>query len=62
MRSFVSLLNIIEQNPGVTWEKLVDTNFIKKPTAPLSVEEEVARGVPPPADIDSDSDLQNFKL
>jgi len=60
VRSFVSLLNIIEQNPGVTWEKLVDTNFIKKPTAPLSVEEEVARGVPPPADIDSD--LQNFKL
>ena len=62
VRSFVSLLNIIEQNPGVTWQKLVDTNFIKKPTAPLSVEEEVARGVPPPADSDSDSDLQNFKL
>lgn len=60
VRSFVGLLNVMEQNPGKTWQEFVGANFIKKADAPVSVEEEVARGVALPAD--DDGDLQTFKL
>ena len=60
VRSFVGLLNVLEQHPGKTWQELVGANFIKKSDTPASVEEEVARGVPPLAD--DDGDLQTFKL
>jgi hypothetical protein len=60
VRSFVGLLNVLQQNPGKTWQDLVGANFIKKADAPASVEEEVALGVAPPAD--DDGDLQTFKL
>jgi len=60
VRSFVGLLNVLEQNPGRTWPEFVGVNFIKKTNAFASVEEEVALGVPPPAD--EDGDLQTFKL
>ena len=60
VRSFVGLLNVLEQYPGKTWQELVGANFIKKAEAPASVEEEVALGVATPAD--DDGDLQTFKL
>ena len=60
VRSFVGMLNVLEQNPGKTWQELVGGNFIQKATVPSSVEEEVALGVAPPAD--DDSDLETFKL
>ena len=60
VRSFVGLLNVLEQNPGKTWQELVGADFIKKADMPASVEEEVALGVAPLAD--DDGDLQTFKL
>jgi hypothetical protein len=59
VRSFVGLLNILEQNPGKSWRELVGVNFIKKADTPASVEEEVGLGVASPSD---DDDLQTFKL
>ena len=60
VRSFVGLLNVLEQHPGKTWQEFVGANFIKKADAPASVEEEIALGVAAPAD--DDGDLQTFKL
>ena len=60
VRSFVGLLNVLEQHRGKTWQELVGANFIKKADSPASVEEEIALGVAPPAD--DDGDLQTFKL
>jgi P-loop Domain of unknown function (DUF2791) len=60
VRSFVGLLNILEQNPGKAWRELVGANFIKKADGPSSVEEEVALGVTSP--LEDDGDLQTFKL
>lgn len=72
VRSFVGLLNILEQNPGTSWETVVGGDFIKKAEAPMSAEEEVALGGEVPADEDesgvelkADSpteDLASFKL
>jgi hypothetical protein len=60
VRSFVGLLSVLEQNPGKTWQDFVGANFMQKPAAPASVEEEVARGVVP--DDEPDSDLTTLKL
>lgn len=60
VRSFVGLLNVLDQNPGRNWQEFVGENFIKKADAPVSVEEEIALGAPPPAE--DDGDLQTFKL
>ncbi|WP_269526427.1 ATP-binding protein [Coraliomargarita parva] len=60
IRSFVGLLNVLEQNPEQRWEELVGADFIRKPTVPMSVEEEVAQGGM--SDDDQDSDLASFKL
>ncbi len=60
VRSFVGLLNVLEQNPGRAWSDFVGENFIKKSNGPASVEEEVAAGVVPSSD--DDGDLQSFKL
>ena len=60
VRSFLGLLNVLEQNPNKAWQELVGGNFIKKADGPVSVEEEVALGFAPP--VDDDSDLQTFKL
>lgn len=61
VRSFVGLLNLLDQNPGKTWQDILGIDgFLTKPTAPQSVEEELAinpNGVP--AD---DDDLADFKL
>jgi restriction system protein len=60
VRSFVGLLNVLQQNPGKTWQDPVGANFMKKADAPASVDEEVALGVAPPAA--AAGDLQTFKL
>lgn len=60
VRSFVGLLNILEQHPGKMWQELVGGSFIKKADAPASVEEEIALGVA--AIAEDDGDLQTFKL
>jgi len=60
IRSFVGLLNILEQNPGVEWQSLLGADFVKKPDAPLSAEEEIATGAV--ATADDDEELASFKL
>lgn len=58
VRSFVGLLNVLEQNPAKQWQDLVGVNFIKKAASPASVEEEIALGVLPPAE----DELHSFTL
>lgn len=60
VRSFVGLINLLEQNPGTDWRTLMKTDFIRKPAAPLSAEEAVAAGEVA-AETDGD-DLAAFKL
>lgn len=60
VRSFVGLLNVLEQNRARTWEEFVGSGFIQRPEQPISVEEEVALGVGAPDD--TDGDLHSFKL
>ncbi len=60
VRSFVGLLNVLEQNPGKNWQEFVGVNFVGKPGVPASVEEEVARGVVP--EDETERDLTTFKL
>lgn len=60
VRSFVGLLNVLEQNPGRDWRSLLGDVFIAKPEMPASAEEEVARGVAPPHN--GEDDLETFKL
>lgn len=61
VRSFVGLLNLIEQNPGKTWQELLGTKIFQKPETPASVEEEFANGAAPAPD-NVDDDLTAFKL
>lgn len=60
VRSFVGLLNILEQNPTMEWKQIVAADFIKRPSTPLSAEEAVAAG-DVAQDVESD-DLTSFKL
>ena len=60
VRSFVGLLSVLDQNPNKTWRDFVGGNFMQKPAGPTSVEEEVACGVVP--DDEPDSDLTTLKL
>ena len=60
VRSFVGFLSVLEQNPGKTWQDFVSGNLIQKPAASASIEEEVARGVVP--EDEPDSDLTTLKL
>ncbi len=61
VRSFVGLLNILEQNPGATWQTVLGAQTVfQKPAAPAGAEEELASGTAPPAD--DDDDLAAFKL
>jgi hypothetical protein len=61
VRSFIGLLNLIDQNPGKTWQDVLGADVFQKPTAPMSAEEEVANGAAPPPD-NADDDLTAFKL
>lgn len=61
IRSFVGLLNIIEQNPGKTWQDILGVNsadLFKKDDTPQSIEEELEQDNSPPAD----DDLTTFTL
>lgn len=60
VRSFVGLLSVLEQNPGKTWQDFVGGTFIQKPAGPASVEEQVARGVVP--EDEPNTDLTTLKL
>ncbi len=61
IRSFVGLLNVIDQNPGKTWQDILGTsaeNVFQKPSTPQSVEEEIEAS----SDSTEDDDLTAFKL
>jgi hypothetical protein len=60
IRSFVGLLNVLDQNPGRDWQSFLgDVSFTKRDKV-ISIEEEIANGVSPPAD--TEDDLVTFKL
>src|ERR1017187_1658641 len=60
IRSFVHLINVLDQNPGRDWQSFLGDGFFTKPDNLISIEEEIAKGVPPPADIEES--LETFKL
>jgi hypothetical protein len=60
VRSFVGLLNVLEQNQDRKWDEFVCAGFIQRPEQASSVEEEIALGRG--AAVDTEDDLQTFKL
>ncbi|MDB6054189.1 MAG: uncharacterized protein JWN25_1712 [Verrucomicrobiales bacterium] len=60
VRSFVGLLNLMEQNPERTWQEFVGPSLIPKSKAHASAEEELALGLSP--SVDDSDELQTFKL
>ena len=60
VRSFVGLLNVLEQNPNRKWQEFLNQDLVKPPERPLSVEEEIAREAPPAAGVKEE--LASFKL
>lgn len=61
VRSFVGLLNLLDQNPGKTWQDLLGSNVFQNPQVAMSAEEELAKGAAPAPD-DADDDLTAFKV
>lgn len=59
VRSFVGLLNVIEQNPNKSWSEFLDGAIVKPTAVPSSVEEQLATGAPPTPETD---DMATFKL
>jgi hypothetical protein len=60
VRSFIGLLNLLDQNPGKSWQDLLGTAVFRKPGGPMSTEEEVATGIVPPDEVNDD--LTAFKI
>ena len=60
VRSFVGLLNVLEQNPSRKWQDFLEQGLVKPAEKPMSAEEEIARGAPP--SVDSNEELSSFKL
>jgi hypothetical protein len=60
VRSFVSLLQVLEQNPDRDWRSLLGEGFLQSSPSSMSVEEEITRGILPPPD--ADDDLHTLKL
>lgn len=60
IRSFVGLLNVLDQNPNRDWQSFLGNGFFIKPDKAGSIEEEIANGVLPPAD--AEESLATFKL
>ena len=60
IRSFVGLLNVLDQNPDRDWQSFLGNGFFTKPDNLISIEEEIAKGVPPPKD--TEDNLETFKL
>jgi hypothetical protein len=46
IRAFVGLLNILDQNPGVSWQQVLGGEFLGGNDLPTSVEEEIAKSGP----------------
>ena len=61
IRAFVGLLNLLDQNPGKTWQDLLGAGILQKAEAPMSEEEALATGVHAAAEEDDD-DLATIKL
>jgi len=61
VRSFIGLLNLLDQNPGKTWQDLLGADVFKKPEVPMSAEEEFANGAAPATDDAADDDLTVIK-
>lgn len=61
VRSFVGLLNLLDQNPGKTWQDLLGVAIVKKTDAPMSAEEALATGTESEA-ADEEDDLATMKL
>ena len=60
IRSFVGLLNLIDQNPSKTWQDILGMDgILKKPDGPASIEEEISLN---PDESPDDDELANFKL
>lgn len=52
IRSFVGLLNVLDQNPGVSWQQLLGGEFFTKSGGAVSIEEDVAtHGATPDDDL-----------
>lgn len=62
VRSFVGLMNVLEQNPDHKWEEFLSQELIKPLEKPRSVEEEVAREVPAAVVGADTEELASFKL
>jgi len=66
VRSFVGLLNVLEQNPSKKWGELLTPSLLKPSEKPLSVEEEVSREAAAPVTSATpaapNGDLASFKL
>ena len=60
IRSFVGLLNVLDQNPGRDWQSFLGDVSFNNPDKVISIEEEIANGAPPPPDIEDN--LATFKL
>jgi hypothetical protein len=60
VRSFVGLLNVLEQNPNRQWQEFLNQDLVKPADKPLSVEEEIAREAPHV--VDNKEELASFKL
>lgn len=62
VRSFVGLLNVLEQNPNATWQQMVGADAVlTKPSGPMSAEEELDTNAVPVAD-DEEDDLVTLRL
>jgi hypothetical protein len=52
VRSFLSLLNLLDQNTRKHWTDILDNQPLGEPRKPSSAEEELASGTPPAPDED----------
>jgi len=63
VRSFIGLLNILDSNPGATWEAVLGSSNVFVPADDsLSVEEKVLKEGAVADQEDEDSDLATFRL
>ncbi|MFN2541384.1 MAG: ATP-binding protein [Chthoniobacterales bacterium] len=60
VRSFIGLLNLLDQNPGKTWQELLGAEVFQTSATTMSAEEEFAKGALPATD-DRGDDLTVFK-
>jgi P-loop Domain of unknown function (DUF2791) len=61
VRSFIGLLNLLDQNPGKTWQDLLGAKVFQNPQVAMSTEEELSKGGTATPDK-ADDDLTALKL